>query len=41
MNGKSQKSSQLEMRWRSMAAAGQPKRQGPQLVMKWIAIARD
>jgi hypothetical protein len=39
MNGKSQGGSQLEMRWSSIVAAGQPKRQCSQLVTKWISIA--
>jgi hypothetical protein len=39
MNEKPERESQLEMRWRSIVAAGQPKRQCPQLVMKWLSIA--
>jgi hypothetical protein len=39
MNGKSQRGSQLEMRWCFTVAAGQPKRQCPQLAVKWISIA--
>jgi hypothetical protein len=40
MNKDSRKGSQLEMRWCSNVAAGQPKRQCPQLVMKWVSTAR-
>lgn len=39
MNGKSQRRSQLEIRWHSIVVAGQPKSQCPQLVMKWVSIA--
>jgi hypothetical protein len=39
MNGKSQRKSQLEMRWRSIVVASQPKRPCPQLAMKWVSVA--
>jgi len=39
MNGESRTESRLEMTWHSIVEAGKSKRQCPQLVMKWIAIA--
>jgi hypothetical protein len=39
MNGKSQRGSHLEMKWRFIVPAGQPKPQCPQVLMTWVSIA--
>ena len=41
MNKKSQRESQIEMRWSFIVAAGQQKCQCPQLIIKWISTAHD
>jgi hypothetical protein len=39
MNENSRRRSLIEMRWRPIAAAGQPNGQCPPLVSTWISIA--
>jgi hypothetical protein len=39
MNGNSGTGSRLEMRWHWIVEAGKSKHQGPQVALKWVAIA--